>query len=119
MTSLHVLTLQYCVSVGAMVGARHEPVHAAGVVTWSVSVHSQSPLNESSNAAPVESPLHVLLARVSSPLRVSMPDDEPQTGQYEPGSVAEKRPIWSTMSAEVAVVWSVPAMSEIKSSPLK
>ena len=27
-------------------------VHVAGVVTWSVSVHSHVPLNESSNAAP-------------------------------------------------------------------
>ena len=93
-------------------------VHVAGVVTWSVSVHSHVPLNESSNAAPVVSPQHVSVARVSSPFCVSMPDDVPHTGQFEPGSVAEKRPIWSTMSADVAVVWSALAMSAWKSSPL-
>ena len=79
-------------------------VHVAGVVTWSDSVHSHVPLNESSNAAPVVSPLHTSVARVSSPFCVSSPDDVPHTGQFEPGSVVEKRPIWSTMSADVAVV---------------
>ena len=79
-------------------------VHVAGVVTWPVSVHSHVPLNESSNAAPVVSPQHVSVARVSSPFCVSMPDDVPHTGQYEPGSVVEKSPIVSMMSSAVAVV---------------
>ena len=50
------------------------------------------------------SPQQVVLARVSSPLRVSSPDDVPHTGQYEPGSVVEKSPIVSMMSSAVAVV---------------
>ena len=79
-------------------------VHTYGVVYWSTPVHSHVPLNESSNDAPSVSPEQVVVARSSRMFRVVIPESEPHTGQYEPGSSSENSPIWSTMSADVAVV---------------
>ena len=79
-------------------------VQADTLVVCGTSVHGHEAITVPSNAAPLESPQHVELARTILPLRVSIPELGPQMGQYLPGSVAEKRPIWSTMSPAVAVV---------------
>ena len=73
----------------------HEPdaVHVYGVVSWLCEVHAHVPLNESSNDAPSFSPAQVVVTRSSRLSRVSIPESEPHTGQYDPGSVSENSPI--------------------------
>ena len=72
---------------------RHELAVMMATTTTTAQTRCQPCARRAANAAPVASPPHVSAARVSSPLRVSSPDDVPHTGQDDPGSVVEKRPI--------------------------
>ena len=80
---------------GAAVGDVHKVlvVHVYGVVSCDCSVHSHELIVVPSNAAPdPPSPEQVVVARSSRPFAVSIPEDEPHTGQLDPGSDVEKRP---------------------------
>ena len=88
------------IGVGVAVGDGPPPdvhevlvVHVYGVVSCDCSVHSHELIVVPSNAAPdPPSPEQVVVARSSRPSFVSRPEEEPHTGQLDPGSDVEKRP---------------------------